>query len=107
MTASPLDEEAIFNAARRIGAAGARSEYLREACRGDEALLRRVEALLAVHDGPDSLLDRPAVQTPGGDATRTGSSAESDGPLDFLAPPDQPGSLGRLGHYEVQEVVGR
>src|SRR5262249_33731681 len=30
----------------------------------------------------------------------------ADPPLDFLAPSDQTGVLGRLGHYEVQEVVG-
>ncbi len=107
MTAPQLDEEAIFNVARQIGDAGARSEYLREACGGDEALIRRVEALLAVDDGPDSLLDRPALRAPSGDGTRTESPAESDGSLDFLTPSDKPGSLGRLGHYEVQEVVGR
>ena len=28
-------------------------------------------------------------------------------PLDFLAPSDQPGMLGRLGTYEIEEVVGR
>jgi eukaryotic-like serine/threonine-protein kinase len=28
-------------------------------------------------------------------------------PLDFLTPSDQPGMLGRLGMYEVEEVVGR
>ncbi len=28
-------------------------------------------------------------------------------PLDFLEPSDQPGSIGRLGVYEVSEVVGR
>jgi tRNA A-37 threonylcarbamoyl transferase component Bud32 len=27
--------------------------------------------------------------------------------LDFLSPPDKPGQLGRLGHYEVVEVLGR
>src|SRR6202043_310322 len=27
--------------------------------------------------------------------------------LDFLAPSEKPGSLGRLGHYEVHEVIGR
>ncbi len=27
--------------------------------------------------------------------------------LDFLAPAEQPGSLGRLGHFEVVEVIGR
>ena len=28
-------------------------------------------------------------------------------PLDFLEPSDQPGSIGRLGVYEVSEVVGQ
>jgi len=28
-------------------------------------------------------------------------------PLDFLDPADQPGHLGRIGHYAVLEVVGR
>jgi hypothetical protein len=27
--------------------------------------------------------------------------------LGFLQPSDKPGSLGRLGHYEIQEVIGR
>jgi serine/threonine protein kinase len=27
--------------------------------------------------------------------------------LDFLSPSDQPGHLGRLGHYEILEVIGR
>src|SRR5262249_17736669 len=27
--------------------------------------------------------------------------------LDFLAPSDQPGHLGRLGHYDVLHVIGR
>lgn len=33
--------------------------------------------------------------------------ATSTRPLDFLEPSDQPGSLGRLGSYEVSEVVGQ
>src|SRR5262249_31394457 len=32
---------------------------------------------------------------------------EAGEPLDFLAASQRPGSLGRLGHYEVLEVVGR
>jgi serine/threonine protein kinase/Flp pilus assembly protein TadD len=60
VTASGPDEEVLFNAARHIRAGAARARYLREAAGGDEGLLRRVEALLAVHDAPDPLLDRPA-----------------------------------------------
>jgi len=32
---------------------------------------------------------------------------EDDPPLDFLDPSHEPGYLGRLGHYQVKEVVGR
>jgi Tol biopolymer transport system component len=28
-------------------------------------------------------------------------------PLDFLSPPQKPGSLGRLGHFDIEEVIGR
>src|SRR5205807_5355921 len=42
------------------------------------------------------------------DDTRTGPSGpDADDGLDFLDPSDRPGSIGRLGHYEVQEVIGR
>src|SRR5262249_21644030 len=33
-------------------------------------------------------------------------AAESEG-IDFLAPSEQPGHLGRLDHYEILEVVGK
>src|SRR5260221_14192466 len=31
----------------------------------------------------------------------------TDTKLDFLDPPETPGHLGRLGHYEILEVVGQ
>src|SRR5687768_3546402 len=61
VTASQPGEEVLFNAARQIGDAVAREQYLRTAAGGNEALLRRVEALLAVNDTPDRLLDKPAA----------------------------------------------
>jgi eukaryotic-like serine/threonine-protein kinase len=33
--------------------------------------------------------------------------SEAELPLDFLTPSNQPDMLGRLGHYEVQQVIGR
>src|SRR5262245_33153498 len=75
-----------------------RAAYLDTACGGDGELRRRVEALLEVHDRPDPLLDQPAVQN---------VAAEGNTALDFLEPSTKPGSLGRLGHYEVLEVIGR
>ena len=75
-----------------------RSSYLEQACGGDTALRERVEALLRSHSNAGEFLDVPAVDQVVGDG---------GGPLDFLAPSQRPGSLGRLGHYEVLEVVSR
>ena len=40
-------------------------------------------------------------------AESRGEGTEDDPPLDFLEPSTEPGSLGRLGHYEIKEVIGR
>src|SRR5207245_287386 len=52
----------------------------------------------------------PASELPAGDPPVT--EAEQSAPLrdkslSFLQPGTQPGSLGRLGHYEVLEVLGK
>jgi serine/threonine protein kinase/tetratricopeptide (TPR) repeat protein len=41
------------------------------------------------------------------DETQTEPRADHEDSLDFLAPSTKPGSLGRLDHYEVLEVIGR
>ena len=60
--------------------------------------------MLRAHDRPDPVLDRPAVEHV---AESPDGAAGPDDSLAFLAPPRKPGSLGRLGDYEVLEVVGR
>jgi WD40 repeat protein/serine/threonine protein kinase len=62
MTESGPDNEAIFHAARDIADPDRRRAYVREACGEDEARIAHVEALLAVADAPDSLLDCPAEE---------------------------------------------
>jgi hypothetical protein len=107
MTGSRPDDETSFHTARDIPDPDRRREYVREACGGDEGRIAHVEALLAAADTPDSLLDHPPVG-PAGEKTRTEPAApDAEVPLDFLAPSDKPGLLGRLGHYEVRQVVGR
>jgi hypothetical protein len=107
MSSPKPDEEVIFKAARVLPPGESRDCYLVKSCGGDEALLRRVRALLQVDEEEQSFLAAPAV-CPAGDDTRTGAEApDADESLDFLAPSDKAGSLGRLGHYEVQGVVGR
>jgi serine/threonine-protein kinase len=63
---------------------------------------------VASADPADSCLRRAIehLKAESGAAAVT-SPAVADVRLDFLAPPDEPGSLGRLGRYEVTEVVGR
>src|SRR5262245_51823534 len=109
-----MSERDIFTAARAMNDPGARSAFLDQACGGDAGVKARVEALLRAHDQPDSLLDYPAVarrDAVGGTTVAIGH--EGDGataeeiPLGFLAPARRPGSLGRIGHYEVLQVLGQ
>src|SRR5262245_10669020 len=115
--------EAIFFAALEKASTAERAAFLDEACAGDEVLRRRVERLLAAHPQVGGFLERPVVEaanvavlahqdTPAGPA----ESGTRDVPLkppedrvalDFLAPSQREASLGRLGHYEVLEVVGQ
>ena len=108
-----MSERDIFTAAREMTDPAARCAYLDGACGGDTGLRSRVEALLRAHDQPDSLLDHPAVapHDPESATTRTiareGGAATDEEPLTFLAPPGRPDSLGRIGHYEVLQVLGQ
>ena len=90
--------KAIFLAALDKVTPAEQAAYLDAACEGDAVLRQRVEALLQAHDRPDRLLDQPASR----------HLAAEGGPaaLDFLESSTTAGALGRLGHYEVQEVLG-
>lgn len=109
-----MSERDIFTAARELTDPQARSAYLDRACGEDAGMKARVEALLRAHDRPDSLLDRPAPG-PHDPATEATLAMEHEGvaatddevPLEFLGPPGRPDSLGRIGHYEVLQALGR
>jgi hypothetical protein len=92
-----MSERSIFlNALDREDPAE-RAAYLDEACAGKPELRRRIERLLRIHQAGDSFLEVPAPE----------QLALGEQALSFLAPPREPGALGRLDHYEVLEVVGR
>ncbi len=95
----------LFLAALDTPAAG-RDTFLDSACGTDLDLRRRVVMLLAAHDRPDPVLDRPAADALAGDPSTDGLS-DDGGELTFLTPADVPGSLGRLGHYTILGVLGR
>ncbi len=105
--------------------AAERAAYLETACAGDMALCRQIEEMLLSHEKSGELLARPPAELLA-DADKTESDQTAaftpqplpsatladQGPTDpenlsFLMPSDKPGHLGRLGHYEVQEVIGR
>jgi glucose/arabinose dehydrogenase len=106
--------KAVFDQAAEIPDPAARAAFLDQECAADAPLRERAEALLRAHDAAGSFLALPAVPrpaAPAGDATAThgeGAGHEDAAPsLDFLAPAEKPGSLGRLAHYEILEVVGQ
>src|SRR5262249_32314772 len=55
-----MREESLFHLAREKPPAE-RSAFLDAVCPGDESLRRRLEAILATHDRPGSLLAHPVV----------------------------------------------
>src|SRR5262245_21331938 len=91
-----MSERSIFlNALDREDPA-ARAAYLDEACAGRPELRRRIERLLRAQ------VDAAFLEVPAPEQLAQGEQS-----LTFLAPPREPGALGRLDHYDVLEVVGR
>src|SRR5262249_36858792 len=103
----PMSEREIFFQALDRDDPAERAAYLDEACAGDAALRQQIEALLQSHAKAGDFLDRPAAQQLAAEGDKAAKGPEAGAPLDFLAPSQRPGSLGRLGHYEVLEVVGK
>jgi len=122
-----MKQEDVFLAALDLPDAAERRAYLDEACAGDLDSRRRVEELLAAHFKPGAFLDEPLGEQLGvasamptrddladrggglrGDAALADESVEvvyDD--LHFLEPSVRPDALGRIGHYEVLQVLGR
>src|SRR5438067_10311305 len=111
-----MNERSLFLEALERVAPTQRSAYLDEACLGDAELRLRVEALLNSHDGagsflgklaPERLAEHLGLHETTGESQGETSAHDSKQSLLFLNPSDALGSLGRLGHYEVQEVICR
>jgi len=129
--------EAVLFAALEKPTAAERTAFLDSACAGDAELRRQVEKLLKAHANVGNFLQKPVVALPaaapepaddtqaldaatdGPDArppggtglylarTEGGGAIDEENPLAFLQLTTRPDSLGRLGHYEVLEVLGR
>ena len=116
MPSQPPDVDSILCAAIEIGPPDRRAAYFDEACGGDSNLRAQVEKLLKAHFQAGDFLERPiGGERPMGlldafappehppDAIDPQPDEVS---LDFLEPCDVPGRLGKIGPYEVIEVIG-
>ena len=117
-----MNERKLFESALEIADPQARQAFLDGACQGDEALRAKVDALLKSHAAAGSFLDIPAadqmgpdadnrttntiVGTPGDDSAAERASGEAEF-RKYLQPATRPGWLGRLGHYEIEAILGR
>lgn len=105
-----MNEENVFLLAIEIDGAPERAAFLDEVCGGDRALRAGVESLLRHHFGAGSFLESPPVQLQQTFADFTGETVKdalSDRSMELLLPSCSPGSIGRLGSYEVLSVIGR
>ena len=90
MVAHPLDDEAVFNIARKIESAALRAEYVQQVCGNDPQLLARVERLLRIHEQERDFLQAPAA----------GVAATVDVPDVH----ERPGMV--IGHYKLLQRIG-
>lgn len=117
-----MNERQLFESALEIADPQARQAFLDKACQGDEALRARVAALLKSHATAGSFLDIPAadqmgpgtdsslfntiVGAPAGEQDTEHALAEAEF-RKYLQPATRTGWLGRLGHYEIEAILGR
>lgn len=114
-----MTERDIFIAARGQTDSSSQIAFLEEACGGDVTLRKRVERLLRADRETDLIVDDPAMafvglvetlsqpQATGAIAQRNLGGPDHVDPLHFLTPSKRPGALGRIGDYDVLEVLGR
>jgi len=98
-----MTEETIFAAALEK-AATERHTFLESACAGDAALRVRIESLLRSLEEAGTFLDVPIpdqISPPGDRPSR------DDDPLHFLGSSRRLGSLGRLDHFKILELIGQ
>ncbi len=120
-----MNERQIFEQAIEISDEPQREAFLAEICGANIELRNRIDGLLQSHQA-DEFLDTPVLEQLDQlkslecDATMQSiarttcdesdiASQNDDESLDlsYLSPAQQAGSLGRLGHYEIIQVLGR
>jgi WD40 repeat protein/serine/threonine protein kinase len=96
-----MDEESLFHLA--LGKPPAeRAAFLEQACGGDAALRRHVEALLRAHETPGSFLARPALES----GETLDSDANRPHPETAVVQPTAEESAERIGPYKLLQQLG-
>ena len=90
MAIRQIDEEAIFDVARRIDSREARADYLKQVCGNDFAMIERLKVLLEFHDKEPEFLESPPSRI----------AATVDRPPVI----EQVGST--IGPYKLREQIG-
>lgn len=111
-----MREQEIFTTALNYADSAACARFLDEACGPDADLRRRLDELLQCHLTSDSVLDRRPIELlvsleARGDAADD-HSADSEEAIrqqlqPYLETPSHPDALGRLGHYELLQILGQ
>lgn len=118
-----MNEQELFQLALEQPTPEARNSWLNQACGGNQALRERIESLLKSHQEGREFLETPPDEIRKAVFSVDLERAESNGPssgvsfpersgggekasLPFLRPSAHPGSLGRIGQYEVLSVIG-
>src|SRR5262245_5222090 len=113
-----MTDEAIFTEALKKADPTERAAYLDLTCGSDIQRRMRIELLLTAHVRAGDFLEEPPgsksalgatwpSRRPRADHTEHAEPEEPEEPLTFLEPGLRPDSIGRLGHYEILQVVGR
>jgi serine/threonine protein kinase/tetratricopeptide (TPR) repeat protein len=93
MGTNRLDEQAIFEGARKLAAGAARDAYLRQVCGDDAAQGERVRALLGAYEQSASFLEVPPS------ALHVEAGLTVDAPIT-----ERPGTV--IGPYKLMEQIG-
>src|SRR5687768_8201842 len=104
-----MNEQSIF-AEALAKSPTERNAYLDQVCGANATLRAQVEELLSLDAKAGSFLEhppaglQPTIVTSGGD---TVDSSQPSSSLPFLEPCEKPDRIGKLGQYEIIEVVGQ
>ena len=89
------NEKEIFLKALEFETPGERARYLEVTCRDDPSMRDRIEALLASHANPHTLLNQPLV-----------SRSLVSLPETVVQPTDSMPDIDRIGPYKLLQVIG-